>query len=424
MDNNNLYKWLYIPPNVYVQEGEKATFLLYDTQTGEFMISTDIELCNVVKEVYIPENLGVIKYEQENIKTNDFKKAVEKSLIKTMPIKNEKIKPVNFLPILNLQNDFSKYDNSDEAPHLRKNVTRFLSGLNIYLSYSKDFSISEEKDFRNIVSKQVLLPPLGDSEQYIELNEINTVLLQVAHSSVKKIDIIPGNTYFKKVNQRDFINLLSIFDFEYHIHLHINDFLVLIQDFNQTTQNFLFTIYIDKFSSEENINKITSLNFENIFQIQCLITCEEEFVFFQKIPVIYQNKDKINFFPVWTNKNIDFFEKNILLSIEDLSKNPVSMHEIFRNRKLNANFFGILSVLPDKSVYAHGGKIILGNIINTPLAELVYKELKLNTSWRKTRDLTPCKKCFFCYLCPPVSIYETIFNKYKSCNMENAYSFE
>ena len=418
MDNNTLYNWLYIPPNVYVREIEDKGFFLYDTQTGVFLITSDTELCAVVKDVYEPKNLGVIKYEQKSLISNDFTKAVEKGLVKIIPIKDEKIKPVNFLPILNLQNDFSKYDNPDEAPHLRKNVTRFLSALNIYLSYSNNLYDAEEKSFTENASKQVLLASSGNPEQYIELKVLENIFLQAAHSSTKKINFIPGNNYFQKVKQNDFFQLLSGFDFEYHIHLSVNDFVILQQNSKFKKLEVFYNLYIDKFTTEEKIKQIPSLCFGDKCLIHCLITSEKEYIFYKNNKILYESFNNINYIPILTSENHEFFEKNVFLTTDDLSANPVSMHEIFRNRKLNANFFGILSVLPDKSVFAHGGDVKLGNITNTSLTELVYNELKRNSSWRKTRDLTPCKNCFFCYLCPPVSIYETVSNNYKICKNE------
>jgi pseudo-rSAM protein len=419
MENNIFSEELYMPPDIFVQQDEAGRLFLYHTQKGTHMITSDTELCRIVKDIYSPKNLGVIGYDTKNASSKYLKAAIQGEFIKIVPVKDDKTKFINFLPILNLQNDFSKYENPDDIPHLRRNTIRFLSGLNIFLSYENKSSSNEERDFKKIASKQILSTPVNDSEQYLNLADIKKIMLQAAHSSIKKINFIQGCDFFEKVNYTDFLNLLSAFDFEYHFHFFAGNFFDCDTSFADINVNISYNIYLNRFSKEEHIAELLSIRFKNKCYIHCLVTSDEDCDFFTNHPVLKEFGSEINFIPVWTGKNTNFFKKNVFITQEDLNSKPVSMHHIFRNKKLNANFLGILAIYPDKSVCASGSRIKLGDMDNCSLTELVYKELKVNTAWRKTRDLTACKNCFFCFLCPPVSVYETVANKFDMCTVDS-----
>ncbi len=91
--------------------------------------------------------------------------------------------------------------------------------------------------------------------------------------------------------------------------------------------------------------------------------------------------------------------------------------EIFRNQKLNSNFFGKLYVLPDGSVKANMNSTILGNINTNSLLEIIYLELHKNTAWRKVRDEEPCNACLYQFLCPAPSNYEMVISEPNLCNI-------
>ena len=121
--------------------------------------------------------------------------------------------------------------------------------------------------------------------------------------------------------------------------------------------------------------------------------------------------------PYFNGQNISFFENNVYLSKEDILANPISMREIFRNQKLNANSFGSLYVLPDGSIKANMNEKVIGNLYSNRIIDVISDEMKVNTAWRKVRSSEPCKNCIYQFLCPPPSNYERALKRENLCNV-------
>ena len=119
--------------------------------------------------------------------------------------------------------------------------------------------------------------------------------------------------------------------------------------------------------------------------------------------------------PIYTGDNLPFFEEYIYLSEDDIFSEPIEMRRIFCNQKLNSNDFGALTVLPTGECRVSLNTPTLGDLMQTSLLEILYKELTTNTAWRKTRNSGKCQKCFFQYLCPPPSNYEQVIGREDLC---------
>lgn len=121
--------------------------------------------------------------------------------------------------------------------------------------------------------------------------------------------------------------------------------------------------------------------------------------------------------PIYTGDNLPFFEEYIYLSEDDIFSEPIEMRRVFCNQKLNSNDFGALTVLPTGECRVSMNTPALGNLLQSSLLEILYKELTTNTAWRKTRNSGKCQKCFFQYLCPPLSSYEQVIGREDLCRL-------
>jgi pseudo-rSAM protein len=121
--------------------------------------------------------------------------------------------------------------------------------------------------------------------------------------------------------------------------------------------------------------------------------------------------------PYYNGANFDFFKNCIFLNRDDILSSTIAQRRIFCNQALNSNFFGSLTILSNGDVTATMNTPVLGNIFTTSLLELITKELKQNTAWRKTRNEPPCNACLFQYLCPPISNYEMTFQRQNLCTL-------
>lgn len=125
-------------------------------------------------------------------------------------------------------------------------------------------------------------------------------------------------------------------------------------------------------------------------------------------------------YPYYDGTNLDFFEKYVFYSLQDVLAEPLDKQTIFRRQALNENFFGKLTLCPSGEVYSNVNFPSLGNIQNMSLKELVYKELTEGYSWLKVRGSeTPCSQCINKHLCPSISNYELVIGRSNLCKVKS-----
>lgn len=98
--------------------------------------------------------------------------------------------------------------------------------------------------------------------------------------------------------------------------------------------------------------------------------------------------------------------------MQDILAAPIDRKTIFRHRTLNDNFFGKLTIYPSGEVYANVNCSVLGNIQDSSLKELLYKEITEGNAWLRIRgNEKPCNQCVNRDLCPSISNYELVIGK-------------
>ena len=97
--------WFYLSPKVYVTS--KENIFLYHTESGARLEVTEGYLKDLLQAVYEPKNLGVVESPLELWEREEVHALIEQMLplhrAGLIPIDREQGKPINFLPILNLQ---------------------------------------------------------------------------------------------------------------------------------------------------------------------------------------------------------------------------------------------------------------------------------------------------------------------------------
>jgi pseudo-rSAM protein len=86
---------------------------------------------------------------------------------------------------------------------------------------------------------------------------------------------------------------------------------------------------------------------------------------------------------------------------------------------INPIFFGKLFLLPDNNIYLnfHEKKPIANNNDDFLIQDVLHKAITQDNNWRLTRSkAVSCVDCVATFICPPISNYELVFNKYKICN--------
>jgi pseudo-rSAM protein len=164
--------------------------------------------------------------------------------------------------------------------------------------------------------------------------------------------------------------------------------------------------YLDSLIKEKQINAgwkffvKSSLDFERVERI-----CSE----------LCLNNHEVK--PVVTCDNLDFFHENVFLEKADLLNPKLCRREVFAHQALNTNDFGKLTIMTDGKVFANPYFPALGTI-EDDIRELIYRELTEGKSWLRIRNMEPCCKCVFQWLCPSPSDYELAIGKPNLCHIK------
>lgn len=405
--------WFYLSPKTYVSQSKaEKKMLLYNTSNGE-QFEVNCENCiQLIKEVYKPDNFGVVKLpviNAENQNLTDFIETIIKlNMGGLMNVEDEKIKPINMLPILSLSKDVEKLKNNEDISLIIPDLISYLSELTIYINGECTLECSECSNFY----KQTKSCFKDNKSTELHPIILRKIFDQLEYSRVKKINITGGNIYhYTHWNDLDVI--LKEYDFDFHFwinYLNIpedNHFLSL----KNITSEILIAFPVQNTSLEQ-VLKLYITNFRLHFLIENVAQYSRAIHIIEHLEIT-----NYNIVPIYTGDNEIFFSQNIYLDEEDIFSSVISMREIFRNQKLNVNNFGAFTILSNGSVKANINARVIGNIHQNTILELIYKELIDNTAWRVIRDNNTCENCVYQFLCPPPSNYEAVIGKPNLCHI-------
>jgi len=398
--------WLYIFPYIYYcNKREKA--LLYNTLTGETIETDKPSVIDLLLSMHERKNLGALVCEGSFFMQNDVSEFItefcEKKMgnIADMDILLEK--PIQLMPVLNLQCDI------DKKRDFETDILQNLLELNFHISNE----CSQACHYCNKYFRQTHCCSTNISRQKgsLDISTIKNVLSQIQYGVVGKINILGGNILLYP-NLLQLKSVLEDFNDIVHFYIHYNNF----------DKNDILNIFHTELIVNFPINKyvfneaLAGINKEKS-TIHFIIENEEEYAQVEQITEKY-NISKYTIKPFFNEQNIGFFKNNIFIDKEDLSGKPLQMREIFINQKINSYHFGVLHILQDGSVKANSNTKTLGNIKKDKIMDLIYKEMLENTAWRKIRDSQPCIDCVYQWLCPSPSNYERAIGKPNLCHIK------
>jgi pseudo-rSAM protein len=399
--------WLYINPDVYCSIKADKLFL-YNTKNGAVIENDSDEILSLVQSFYEKKNLGAVFFDGKDLDNilydNFIREFCEKSMGSLLDVRLVKKKPVQLMPVLNLQHDVEK--NKFSAGD---NLLQYLSELNLYINQTctNNCLFCNEYFYQNLCCTKN-----PQKENILSVQTIKSILNQIKYASVGRLNILGGNI-LQYPNFNDLTDLL--FDFQDHIYLWIH-YRNIVCD-SGISPNFKYIVPVTFPIDEESFADCIFILKGKPVSYHFFIADENEYN--QSEQLITQNKIyDYKVFPFYTKNNRIFFEKFIYSNREDIFMDKISFKRIFSHQKLNTNFFGSLTILPNGDTYANLNKIALGNIKTDPLLHLIDKEMNINTAWRKIRNEKPCTDCLYQYLCSSSSNYELAIGKSNLCHME------
>ncbi|WP_298552262.1 TIGR04150 pseudo-rSAM protein [uncultured Parabacteroides sp.] len=363
--------WFKIEPFVHITiAGDDA--LLYNVLDGSVIEVANMEVVDLLKEILQKENCGVVLLSSERLKQKTIYRFIDELLKKYMgdviDVDLSKIKPVQILPYFNFSDTqllFKKHNFG-----IGKKILDYLSEINIHVDSRT--SITTLMAYLQSIPEGIIINIIGNLENVIDRN---ILLLFLNESSfVKNI-----RTYYTHVIslQPDFIK-----EFSYSI---------LVR----------FPIDILQWDYSRKLLLDQLLPYQYIFEVSSLDDCRQVDALVKEYSIKqYQLK------PVYTGENLDFFQKTVFLSKEDILSTPMSINDFFVNHSMNIYDFGKINIMPDGEIYANINHPSLGNIQTHSIYEIIVKELEGGQSWLRIRNQVPCNNCIFQWHCPSPSDYE------------------
>ena len=397
--------WFYLSPKVYV--ASKENIFLYHTESGARLEVTERHLKDLLQAVYEPKNLGVVEFPQELWKQEGAHALIEQMLSLHMagliPIDREHDKPINFLPILNLQKDVDKAVSIGELSLVVDDLLSYLSRLTLCLGGGRLCPSYLSRVWRE------------QEAHWMSPSLLHSLLEQACHSRLKQVGLY-ADSLFLHPQIKEILGLLESYEYDYQLWMSAKHYLQHQEQIKMCLRSMKCICHLSLLASATELEDLARMNEEDIqlFSWHFLIEDEAQYARVEQFTErwgIVQSE----LVPIYTGDNLPFFEEYIYLSEDDIFSEPIEMRRIFCNQKLNSNDFGALTVLPTGECRVSLNTPTLGDLMQTSLLEILYKELTTNTAWRKTRNSGKCQKCFFQYLCPPPSSYEQVIGREDLC---------
>lgn len=399
--------WLYILPHSYCNIKDEE-LLIYHTLTGEHIETENREVIHLFKELHKKENLGAILVAGKLLRSNPYQDFLGDFISKKMgvavPVEKQPEKPIQMMPILNLQRDIDRIKDK-EAIDSGETLNKYLWELDIYLTDECKHHCAHCSNY----SRQVPCCEKGNRGS-MSKNLLVKIASQIKHTSLMRLNFYGGDVTACEVIG-DIDDIFKNFEGEIKIFNHFLNWRGL-----NLPLHFSHCIIITFPTDFATIRDFwTNRHPESSMKFYFVITSESEYSEAQMI-IDSLNLEEYDIRPFYTGDNEGFFREFIMQDKEEiLSEEIISFRKIFSRQKMNNHFFGKLTIFPDGSVYTMMGKNCIGDLNKETLLQIIYKELHENTAWRRVRNQVPCSDCLLQYLCPSPSVYEIAMGKYNLC---------
>lgn len=376
--------WFTIEPYVYVGLTDTCT-LLYNTLDGVTIESDRMEVNELLKELLIPENFGVVLLTEKRYMQNDVRSFIkelrEKYMGDVIDVNLSQGKPVQLLPYFNYSsNNIEIYKRHNSPPN--KGALDNLSELSIHVDNSTDLT--------------KLLSFLQRTHSNISFNIIGNI------SEVK--------------NYRKLLSFLDQLLSPKSIicsYLHISSIRPLFEN------NFSYRIKVDFPVDIKQWNNVQQLLRYREFPVDFIFNVSSEDDYSQTEQIVERFQiEEYHINPIYTVDNIRFFEEHVFLTREDILSTSMSIKDFFSRQSMNLYDFGKINIMPNGDAYANVNHPVLGNIYTHNILEIVSNEMIKGQSWFRIRNQAPCNNCIYQWLCPPPSNHEIVIGRPNLCHVK------
>lgn len=403
---NNSQYWLVLYPHVFIFT-EKKRVLFYNSFTGCFIYCDSSKITDGLNN---PDNnyaIPICLEQMQNKEINTLIRRLEHAQNgKLVVATKENIKPLSIFPRMVI-------DNFGYNPD-KRSYKRFseLTELTLYITGN----CSKECPNCDNIFKQHLWCHKIDSE--IPYDKLLKYLSFLPLSGIMRINILGGDIFsYTKLCQLiaflDQFPIAKVF-FINSVQLLDNiDKLEFLSD-KKNSLKILFSPTYHKFL----FNRVISSLEINRMPVTLIITVSSIEEFKYVVEITSKHGIDTEIVPIYTGENIDFFENYVFMDIDDIQNNVLSMREIFAHKYINTNYFGKLVLTANGEIYANVNDGQVGTI-NDSIYEIVNSQFRMNSSWRQTRNNQVCSECIYRWLCPSLSDYNFVLNRFDLCNIKS-----
>jgi pseudo-rSAM protein len=193
--------WFSILPHVYFEQ-KKDKALLYNTRTGTYLMTNNTIIINLLLKMQEKTNLGVIEIDETIFQQHDIEMFISEStkqnICKLTDTKTCPRKPVQLMPILNLQRDVEKI--AKENDHMTGEiVANYISDITIYLN---NYCVSGCNGCKSY-HRQFFCCFAQENQIEMDFSIFQRVINQLSTLSLRRFAISGGNifkyTYIKDI---------------------------------------------------------------------------------------------------------------------------------------------------------------------------------------------------------------------------------
>jgi len=347
------------------------------------------------------ENMGSVLISENDTNLSDIQSIVSMGLGAIIDSNDTDDKPT-VLPLYEAINeDFDKLFKGNVSDYLlKKDISKYLLKLSLMLN---------DKNPEKEISSNDEIPDLNN----MSINIITDVLSQIKYFPIQNVNLC-GENIFKHPDFNNVVN--KILNMNKGVILTINIGMNFEFDIFELNNNksIKFEFVISDYSSLSNFNKVYRLTQASdnkfIFRIEnnSDLKSVEDILSSNIIP-------NYNIQPVYNSRNKNFILSLLSPDLSDIFSRPIPLKEIYRNKRINSNTFGKLTINVDGSICSGFSQDKIGDIANLSIKECINKELSANSTWRVLRLQGKCRDCLLQYICPPVSENERYLDFSNDC---------
>lgn len=405
--------WFYLEPYTFLFHNENKT-VLYNSLNSAYLVCPQYFVIQNILEQWesTMNGYGVVLDEEalrdETVQrfVNDVKETFSGDCVE---LEQECSKPYIFKPTLFLNSNIRIKEDENKVS-LGERILQNLHEVTLFFPSSCT---------RNCVSCSSYYRQMNHCtichEGILKIKDYTRLIHQIQISGIQRVNLFAGGNFLHNEYINNILSNLVETTLRKHLYLEYNFLNNRCVEFVQQTNSILEIL-----AHSENFNNQLV---EDMQKYQCdivrwnLIVSRDSDI--EQLNLLNLPEDiSIQIRPFYTGDNYTFFQDFVFFDLEDILSTPIDKKTIFRHRTLNDNFFGKLTIYPSGEVYANVNCRVLGNIQDSSLKELLYKEITEGNAWLRIRgNEKPCNQCVNRDLCPSISNYELVIGKNNLCNI-------